>query len=170
VSKIAAAFLASVGMMLFSLPMSAQFIPRGNVYLGAAYASSVDVTTRYDFKGWNASAEAIPFSRYSFLGFVVDASGYYRPGISEYNFLGGIRIGFGNGKIRPFVHGLGGIKRIPVNGISYSPVAADIGGGLDYKLPIRNLSWRIQADYLHTNYLSASQNDVRASTGIVWRF
>src|SRR5438477_5545560 len=59
VSKIAAAFLAFVGMMLFSLPMSAQFIPRGNVYLSAAYASSVDVTTRYDFKGWNASAEAI---------------------------------------------------------------------------------------------------------------
>lgn len=150
--------------------MSAQLIPHGNAYVGAAYASSVDVTTRYDFKGWNASLEAIPFSRFSFLGLVVDASGYYRPGISEYNFLGGIRVAGNFGKLRPFVHGLAGIKRIPVNGITYTPVATDLGGGLDYKLPIRNFSWRIQADYLHTRYLSATQDDVRASTGIVWRF
>lgn len=150
--------------------MSAQIIPRGNVYVGAAYASSVDVTTRYDFKGWNASAEAIPFSRFSYVGFVIDGSGLYREGISEYTILGGIRIAGTFGKFRPFVHGMGGIKKIPVNGISYSPAAADVGGGLDYKLPFRNLSWRIQADYIHTNYLSASQDDVRASTGIVFRF
>jgi hypothetical protein len=46
----------------------------------------------------------------------------------------------------------------------------DLGGGVDYKLFIRNLSWRLQADYMHTRVLSASQNHVRASTGIVFRF
>ena len=48
--------------------------------------------------------------------------------------------------------------------------AVDVGGGLDYKLPFRNFSWRVQGDYVHTRYLSAEQNDVRGSTGIVWRF
>ena len=50
------------------------------------------------------------------------------------------------------------------------PEPANVGGGLDYKLPFRNFSWRVQGDYVHTRYLSAEQNDVRGSTGIVWRF
>ena len=128
------------------------------------------VTTRDSFRGWNASLEFIPFSRYSFVGLVVDGAGYYRPGISEYSFLAGPRFAANFGKLRPFVHGFAGIKRIPVNGITYQPVAVDVGGGLDYRLPFRNFSWRLQGDYMRTHYLSAEQNDVRGSTGIVWRF
>jgi hypothetical protein len=74
------------------------------------------------------------------------------------------------GKWRPFVHGMAGVQLVKVNDIRYRPLAVDFGGGADYKLPFRNFSWRFQADYLHTHLLSATQNDVRGSTGIVWRF
>jgi len=159
-------------LMLLSMPMSAQLIPHGNVYLGASYADSYDVTVRYPFKGWNASAEAIPSSRFSFLGVVLDASGFYNTshGINQYNFLLGPRLARSYGKWRPFVHAMAGLQIAPVNDVHYHPLAIDVGGGVDYKLHFRNFSWRVQADYLHTRLLSANQNDARASTGIVWRF
>ncbi len=143
--KIAAAVLFFLCLTSFSMPLSAQLIPHGNVYVGAAYANSRVVITRFDFKGWNASAEVIPLSRFSFVGLVFDASGFYS-------------------------HGMGGVQRVNSSGNTYRPVAVDFGGGLDYKLPFRNFSWRVQGDYVHTRYLSASQNDARASTGIVFRF
>ena len=171
-SKTAATVLAFVCLMLLSMPMSAQLIPHGNVYLGATYADSYDVTVRYPFKGWNASAEAIPLSRYPFVGLVLDGSGFYNNthGITQYNILFGPRVSRTYGKLRPFVHAMAGIQMLTVNDIKYHPLALDFGGGADYKLPFRNFSWRLQADYLRTHFLSAYQNDVRASTGIVWRF
>jgi hypothetical protein len=150
--------------------MSAQLIPHGNAYVGVSYSSAVYVTTRDSFRGWNASLEFIPLPRFSFVGLVVDVSGAYRPGISQYNFVAGPRFAANFGKLRPFVQAFAGIKRVPVNGINYHPVAVDLGGGVDYKLPFRNFSWRLQGDYVHTRYLSAEQNDVRGSTGLVWRF
>ncbi len=168
--KTGAAVLFFLCLTSFSLPLSAQLIPHGNVYVGAAYANSRVVVTRFDFKGWNASAEIIPLSRFSFIGLVFEGSGFYRQGITEYNILAGPRLSVSLGKFRPFVHGMGGIQRINSSDNKYQPVAVDFGGGLDYKFPFRNFSWRVQADYVHTRYLSASQNDVRASTGIVFRF
>lgn len=171
-SKTAAIILASACLMLLSVPMSAQLIPHGNAYLGVSYAESYDVTVRYPFKGWNASAEAIPLSRFSFVGLVLDGSGFYNTthSINQYNILLGPRLAHTFGKLRPFVHAMAGIQMVTVNDIHYRPLAVDFGGGVDYKLPFRNFSWRLQADYLHTHLLSANQNDARASTGIVYRF
>jgi hypothetical protein len=176
VSKTAAAVLAFFVLTLFSIPMSAQLIPHGNVYGGASYGQFTDASiTRQSYRGWNASAEAIPFARLPHVGFVVDASGFYRSGnsggnITQYNFLGGIRLSASLGKWRPFVHGMGGIQRVNSSGIMYNPPAIDVGGGVDYKLFFKNFSWRFQGDYLRTHYASANQSDYRGSTGIVWRF
>jgi hypothetical protein len=52
----------------------------------------------------------------------------------------------------------------------YNPLVIDVGGGLDYKVFFKNFSWRVQGDYMHTHYASNTQNDYRASTGLVWRF
>ena len=65
---------------------------------------------------------------------------------------------------------MGGAHRQPVNQRYYYPIAYDVGGGVDYKLPFRSFSWRLQGDWTHTRLLSANQNDFRVSTGIVWRF
>jgi hypothetical protein len=176
VSRTAATVVAVLGLVLLSIslsvPMSAQLIPHGNVYVGAAYADSYDVTVRYPFKGWNASAEVLPFSRYSFVGVAVDATGLYNNshGITQYNVVLGPRLSHRYGKWRPFVQAMAGLQIAKVNDVRYHPLAIDLGGGADYKLPFRNFSWRLQADYVHTHFLSATQNDVKASTGIVWRF
>ncbi len=172
-SKSAAAALAFVGFMLFSIPMSAQFnglLPNGNVYAGVSYAQLTDVVNKQSYRGWNGSFEALPFTRFPHLGLVVDGSGFYRSGVKQYNIFGGPRLSVTIGKWRPFVHGMGGIRHVNSNGFVYNPTTIDIGGGADYKLPFKNFSWRLQGDYMHSHYASANQNDYRASTGIVWRF
>jgi hypothetical protein len=170
VSKTAAAVLALLCLASFSIPMSAQLIPHGNVYVGAAYSQSTYVINKQSYRGWEGSAEFIPFARYTHIGLVVDGSGFYRSGITQYNFLAGPRLAATFGKWRPFVHAMGGIQRVNSSGNIYNPVAIDVGGGVDYKIFFKNFSWRLQGDYLHTHYLSATQNDYRGSTGIVWRF
>jgi hypothetical protein len=89
VLKTAAVVLAFVSFMLFATASRAQLLPSGNVYVGVAYGDSVDVINRYTFRGWNASLEDFPFSRYTHVGVVLDTSGFYRLGVQQYNvFLG----------------------------------------------------------------------------------
>jgi hypothetical protein len=176
VSKTAAAVLAFAGFILFSIPMSAQFnklLPNGNVYGGVSYGQLTDVINQQSYRGWEGSYEMLPFTRFPHLGFVADASGYYRRGsykVTQYNFLGGPRLSFTYGKWRPFIHAMAGIRHVNSDNFIYNPLALDFGGGADYKLPFKNFSWRVQADYLHGHYASANQDDYHASTGIVWRF
>jgi len=171
VSKTAAAVLAFLCLTLFlAIPMSAQILPRGNVYGGVSYGQFTDVVNKQSYRGWNASAEDLPFARFSHIGVVVDASGFYRSGVTQYNYLGGVRLSATFGKWRPFVHVLGGIQRVNSSGITYQPTAIDGGGGVDYKLFLKNFSWRFQGDFIRTHYASADQSHYRGSTGIVWRF
>jgi hypothetical protein len=158
VSKTAAAVLAIAALFLCSVPMSAQFnglLPSGNVYAGVSYGQLTNVINQQSYRGWNASFEALPFVRFPHLGLVADGSGFYRTNM---------------GKWRPFIHAMAGIRRVDSSGLTYRPLLIDVGGGADYKLWFKNFSWRLQGDYMHSHYASASQNDYRASTGIVWRF
>jgi hypothetical protein len=173
VSKTAAVVLAFLGLMLFATTSRAQLLPSGNVYVGAAYGDSVDVVNRYTFRGWNASLEDFPFSRYPHLGAVLDGSGFYRLGVQQYNLFLGPRLSTNYGKWRPFVQALGGVQRTTSDGTSHYPVAWDIGGGVDRKftfLFMKHFAWRLQFDYMHTHLLAATQNDIRGSAGLVWRF
>ena len=57
-SKFAAGVLAFVGLMLFSIPMTAQFnglLPNGNVYAGISYAQLTDVINVQSYRGFNGS-------------------------------------------------------------------------------------------------------------------
>jgi hypothetical protein len=172
VSKIAATVLALVGCTLFAVPMSAQLIPHGNVYVGGALDRSEIVipTNQYHLKGFDGSGEAMPFPRVRYLGFVLDVSGVYGHGIAQYGFVGGPRLSITYGKWRPFVQGMAGIQMITTTGITYNPLAVDVGGGVDYKLFFKKFAWRVQGDYILTHYSSDRQNSYRGSTGLVWRF
>lgn len=165
--KLATFVIAVMSLVVFARPASAQLIPHGNVYAGVSYSDSdIVIANRQGLKGWNGSGEVIFFRH---IGVVFDASGYYRSDVTQYNYLAGPRLSMSFGKWRPFVHLMGGIQRVKLDGTTYSPVALDFGGGIDYKF-LRVLAWRVQADYVRTHYLSADQNDGRASTGIVYRF
>jgi hypothetical protein len=171
VSKIAATVLA-LGCTLFAIPMSAQLIPHGNVYVGGALSRTEFVipTNQYHLKGFEASGEALPFARAHYLGIVLDGSGVYGHGVTQYSFVGGPRLSVTYGKWRPFVQGMAGIQMIQSSGNTYNPLAVDVGGGVDYKLFFKKFAWRVQGDYIRTRYLSDIQNNYRGSTGLVWRF
>jgi hypothetical protein len=173
VLKTAAVVLAFLGFLLLATTSRAQLLPSGNVYVGAAYGDSVDVVNRYTFRGWNASVEDFPFSRHQHLGVVLDGSGFYRLGIQQYNLFLGPRLSMNYGKWRPFVQAMGGAQRMTSNGFTHYPIAWDIGGGVDRKFQLlfmKHFAWRLQFDYMHTHQLSATQNDIRGSAGLVWRF
>jgi hypothetical protein len=173
VLKTAAVVLGFLSLMLFPTISRAQLLPNGNVYVGGAYADSVDVVNRYTFRGWNASVEAIPFARRSYLGITLDTSGFYRKGVQQYNFLLGPRISKNFGKWRVFAQVMGGVQRTTSGGMTNYPVAEDGGMGADHKfkfLFLKNAAWRLQFDYTRTRLYSATQNDFRGSTGLVWRF
>jgi hypothetical protein len=173
VSKTAAAVLAVLALSVCAIPMSAQLLPSGNLYAGVSYGQLTNVVNQQSYKGWNGSVEAFPFSRYRHLGLVLDASGFYRKDvtrITQYNAVAGPRLSVVYGKWRPFVHAMAGVRHLNSSGFVYNPLVIDGGGGIDYKLWFKNFSWRVQGDYMHTHYLSATQNDYRVSTGIVWRF
>lgn len=169
-SRLAALALAFAGFLAFSIPMSAQLLPSGNVYAGVSYGSLTNVVVKQSYRGWNGSGEDILFSNHPHLGFVIDASGFYRTSVNTYNFLGGARLATNYGRWRPFVHGLGGVRHTNSSGFITNQWIVDLGGGADYKLSFHNFSWRVQGDYMFSHYLSANQNDFRASTGLVWRF
>jgi len=174
VSKTAAAVLAFLGFILFSLPMSAQFsalLPNGNVYAGYSYGQLTDVINKQSYsKGFEGSLEVLPFSRLPHVGLVLDGSGYYRSGVTQY--IGGVgpRLSGVYGKWRPFVDVMGGIRHVNSYGFVSNTVAIDFGGGADYKLFFKNFSWRLQGDYIYSHSFAARQNDERVSTGLVWRF
>jgi hypothetical protein len=178
VLKTAAAVLAFICLTLFSIPMSAQLLPTGNLYGGVSYGKFTEAgISRQSYRGWNGSAEAFPLARFPHLGVVIDASGFYRNNasgkITQYNFLAGPRFSANYGRWRPFVHAMAGIQLVNSSGITYNPIAIDVGGGVDYKIKFfrfKNFSWRLQGDGIRTNYSSATQYDYRASTGLVWRF
>ncbi len=172
-SKTAAVVLAFLSLMLFTTISRAQLLPSGNVYVGAAYADSVDVINRLTFRGWEASGEDFPFKRFSYLGVVLDGNGFYRQGVQQYSALLGPRVSMHYGKWRPFVHLLGGVQRNDGGGVIHWPIAEDLGGGVDRKfqlLFLKNFSWRLQFDYERTHELHTTQNDIRGSAGLVWRF
>ena len=183
-SKIAAVVLAFLSLMLFTTLSEAQqpggdhgggggLLPSGNVYVGAAYADNVDVVNRLTFRGWNASFEDFALRRFPHLSFVADGSGFYRQGVQQYNLMIGPRISMQYGKWRPFVHVLAGIQRTSSGGITRYPIEEDLGGGVDRKFQLlffKRFSWRLQFDYSHTHFLSATQNNSRGSAGVLWRF
>lgn len=89
-----------------------------------------------------------------------------------------------NGKESAFVHGLIGIGFINSGAIPYdlsSPssnvvLATLAGGGLDTPIS-RRLAWRVEGDWLHSQYSSSSDqihglhgNFASISTGLVLRF
>jgi Outer membrane protein beta-barrel domain len=100
-----------------------------------------------------------------------------------HEFLFGPRFSYRRQKITPFTHILFGathvtesvtlpipIPTLPINfSTSQTGFTMALGGGFD--LPItKNLAWHNQADYLLTRLFSQTENNMRVSTGIAFRF
>jgi hypothetical protein len=168
-------FVFVSAFFLYTLSASAQ-IPKGNVYVGYAYERfGQNSRGAANLNGWEGSVEGKFL--FHWFGLVADANGDYgRPsGISvkQYNFLAGPRISFSLGKTRLFVHVLGGLGELNNSIAGFSDTDHSFtyaaGGGFDHKLfPL--FSWRVQGDYLRTQFFGATQKSARVSTGLVFNF
>jgi len=168
---------------------NAQAPASGNVFFGYSFenasSSALDGLTRPTMHGWEGSLEG---KLAPFIGLVTDFSGHYgtqtftelTPGGGpvnvkvtghEYEVLFGPRVSVPVGKFTPFGEFFVGVAHISSNGFSPTKTswATALGGGLDYRL-VRLVAVRVEGDYVRTNFFSTSQNDIRISTGIVFRF
>ena len=83
---------------------------------------NVDVVNRLTFRGWEGSAEAFPFHRFRYLGIVLDGSGFYRTGVTQYNLVLGPRVSKNYGKWRVFAHAMGGNQEAKSSGETFHTV------------------------------------------------
>ena len=162
----------------------AQVPQRGNIFLGYSHtgASHCEVTisgaaTACDplsgksskLSGWNVAVEKM-YLRY--FGVVADFSGQYG-GVSQSNFLLGLRGGASIGRFRPFAQAMIGAVHARENASSGSTsdtsFAEDLGLGVDFRL-MRLLSWRSQADELKTGSLDFERRNLRLISGLAVRF
>jgi opacity protein-like surface antigen len=190
-------FAFAAASFIFSAAAEAQVPTSGNVFFGYSYenagASSFDLFDlgRSNLNGWDASLEGRVFP---WVGLVADFSRHYASqnyqftqngitttvsGGEEFTVLFGPRVSVPVGRFRPFAEALFGAAHTNASQGSSLPdnfvqpqdtsFATALGGGLDYKI-IRPIAIRIEGDYVQTRFFGTSQNDVRISTGIVFRF
>jgi hypothetical protein len=89
----------------------------------------------------------------------------------ERNFLVGPRVSYRIGNLRPFAEVLAGYSHVNAGDFAGTDnsFGAAVGGGVDYKLS-RRFEWRVQGDYVRTQFFSARQDNGRVSTGLVVHF
>jgi hypothetical protein len=179
--------ISAIGLILFaSTGLAAAQVPTsGNVFFGYSYYNA-DLSSlgRSNFNGWTGSLEGkvapwvglvADFSEtYGSEDVTVPCTGSPCPVVNisthEYNMLFGPRVSFSVGKLRPFGEAFFGVGHVSENGGgSDTSLATGLGGGLDYRI-IRPIAWRFEGDYLQTRFFGNTQNNVRVSTGIVFRF
>jgi len=137
------------------------------------------VAQRANLNGWELSGQ---YKFVPFLGAVVDFGGNYGSlhgaSVREHTFLFGPQVSLPT-KVSPFAHALVGIAKESQDPFlsggfnslgSDSSLATAVGAGIDVKLvPFVKLRL-IQIDYLRTQLHGATQNQPRASAGIVIHF
>jgi hypothetical protein len=122
------------------------------------------------------------------IGILADFSGHYgyqnytiavpagtgvvNPSVTghEEEVLFGPRFSATWGRFRPFADTEFGVAHISTDVFGSSTAFAyTAGGGLDYRIT-RILAWRVEGGFVNTRFFHASQGNIRASTGIVFRF
>lgn len=163
--------------LLVSLPGAAQEEaegrPRLEVFGGYSYlrfeSKAIGFAGQSNMNGWNVAAS---YRLFRSLSVVADVSGHYASEIRVYNFLIGPQIAVPRGKLTYFGRFLYGKSRdqvTPLGGQTSIGRAFVFGGGVDRAITNR-WAFRLQADYLSTRTFGADENNLRVSTGLVYRF
>ena len=193
---VAAVFL----LTFLAIAAQAQIPTGGNVFLGYSYSrgnaftgssfNALPSAGGINMNGWEISAEGkyLPWFgviaefdwHYGgrdvtpFCGVIPPCSNApFRLNASRHELLFGPRASVSIGKYTPFAELLFGFAHQTDSGRSVSnsdtTFATGYGGGLDYKL-IKGVAWRVQGDSIHTHFFGSGHNDLRLSTGIVFKF
>ncbi len=152
--------------------------PKFDVFAGYSYVranpSSSSTLVGFNLNGGSAS---VAYNVTSWLSGVADFGGYHTSNLSPIDvdgtFLFGPRVSYRRfHRITPFGQVLFGVVHNRTSG--QTPFAMAIGGGLDYRLSEHFAVRPAQVDYLLTRFdeflTARTQNNLRVSTGIVFRF
>jgi hypothetical protein len=186
--RIALAALFLVGIA------SAQNIPQINAFGGYSYLnfdlpanpSTGTTSQRLAMNGYDFSASVLLFHHISAEGdfsghSLSDCTGISTLNCTNFSYMGGARYTFGNSssKITAFAHGLVGRDSANLPGasglaVSDGSIAVAAGGGIDYWV-FRHIGVQLgPADFMYTRHLTVdavpSQNNIRVSAGVVFRF
>jgi len=177
----------AVALFLFAGLASAQIPASGNIFVGYSFenasASALDNLTRPNLHGWEGSLEG---KLAPWVGLVTDFSGHYGSQTfvvlapspvnvkvtgHEYEVLFGPRVSVPVGKFTPFGEFMIGLAHIGSGGTfpTNTSFAIALGGGIDYRL-FRPIALRVEGDYVRTSFFNTTQNNIRVSTGVVFRF
>ena len=174
---------------------SAQNLPEINVFGGYSYLnfdlpanpSTGTTSQRLAMNGYDFSASVNLFHHLAVEGdfsghSLSDCTGVSGLNCDNFSYMGGPRYTFGtrSGKITAFVHGLVGRDNADLPGssgvsVSDTSVAVAAGGGIDYWVYRHMVGVQLgPADFMYTRHLNAdavpSQNNIRVSAGVVFRF
>lgn len=168
---LAAALLVTAG----STAAWAQDASKGDAFAGYSMLAS-DGETRHGGHaalGWGVSGR---------IGVLLDASrhqGQDAEGtdVSVLSLMAGPRVTFGGGRVRPFVHVIGGVVRskasVSVFDVEISESATDLGGaaggGLDLGFGDR-WALRLAGDYRVVKVDDDTARDPRLSAGVAYKF
>lgn len=148
-----------------------------DVFGGYSYfnGSTSGAAGRYSLNGWNGQGT---YNVNHWLGATADFGGYYGSPFTvsahDYSFLFGPTVSLRTPHFTPYFHTLFGVDRASAallgTSISDTAFAMAVGGGLDVPLKGRLSVRAAQVDWLRTDHFSTGQNNLRVSTGLVFRF
>lgn len=152
--------------------LSARAQNQVEVFGGYSYMH-VDDSPSLNTNGWEISGQ---YKFNDWLGGVADFDGHYGTAQgfhrSTHAFLFGPQISWPT-RVSPFAHLLIGGAHANWGGVGDTSFAMALGAGIDSRIvsSAPGIAWRIiQFDYIPTYFFGHTQNNVRITTGIVFRF
>jgi hypothetical protein len=172
---------------LFATSARAQDNPKFEVFAGYSYLRDHPSSPVVGTFGLNGGNGEIAYKATPWLSAVADFGGYTNFNLfnsgsnsTEYTYLFGPRVTLRHiGRVNPFAEALFGTAHGNANLFqtvnSHNAFATALGGGFDYRINHRFSLRPVELDYLLTRFPEAltgrdTQNNLRVSTGIVFRF
>ena len=173
---------------LFGVAAQAQERKTIDVFAGYSYVRANPASTGTDGFSLNGGSASVAYNFNNWLSGVADLGGYHNTNIlgsgvdgTLSTYLFGPRVSYHHfGRVTPFGEVLFGVAHTGANVFntsdSQNAFAMTVGGGIDYRINSRFSIRPAKVDYLLTRFnefgtpSAQSQNNLRVSTGIVFRF
>lgn len=164
-----------------------QEVPKVDIFAGYSYFRANPSTSGVDSFSMNGGSANVAYNVNHWLSGVADFGGYHSGDIlgsgidgTVSTYLFGPRVSYRHfGRITPFGQVLFGVAHAGASAFdtsgSQNAFAMTVGGGVDYRLSHHLAIRPLEVDYLLTRFSEVtndtqSQNNLRVSTGIVFRF
>jgi len=174
-------------LSLFGATARAQETPKVDVFAGYSYFRNNPSTAGASSFSLNGGSASVAYNANNWLSGVADFGAYHNGNILSTGtngtlstYLFGPRVSYRHfGRVTPFGEVLFGVAHAgaSIAGTSGSDnaFAMSLGGGFDYKLSQHFAIRPVKVDYLLTRFpetgtSNQTQNNLRVSTGIVFRF